>query len=361
MSILIVGGLGYIGSNVAKSLLLKDEDVIIMDNLSNSHIGKAKLIKESTDGKTIKLYGKDLLKEKDIIQVFKENQIESVIYTATSTSKDSSKYILENIQMLSNLLEVMKTFTCKRLIFTSSDIYEKAGQVSELDYTIDPIKVTDKEAVSNLLLETYLNKFYKDNQNENWSIAILRLFEIAGTDSSGLLGNFNLQRDNIFTKIMKNNLKNEPILIETNYPTYSKTLIKDYTHIRDCVVAYQKALNLVRKSANYFDLFNIGSGKPTTDLQIMNMYNAISGTKVPFTGVKKSSERIAERVNNKIKMINTLKYEETLGIDAIIRSNIEFCSNYGQIQKDYKEAEKMIQKANRKSEKEKEVNKENEE
>ena len=75
MSVLIVGGLGYIGSNVAKSLILKNEDVIIMDNLNNSHIGKAKLIKEATNGKTIKVYSKDLLKEKDIIQVFKENQI----------------------------------------------------------------------------------------------------------------------------------------------------------------------------------------------------------------------------------------------------------------------------------------------
>ncbi len=359
MSVLIVGGLGYIGSNIAKSLILNNEDVIIMDNLNNSHIGKAKLIKEATNGKTIKVYSKDLLKEKDIIQVFKENQIESVIYTAKTNTKERSKYILENIVMLSNLLEVMKTFSCKRLIFTSSDVYENFGQVSELDNTLNPIKVEDIEAVTNLMQEVYINKFFRDNQNENWSIGILRLFDISGTDSSGLLGNYNLQGNDIFTKIMRNIIKGEPITIESNYPTYSKTVIKDYTHIRDCVVAYNKLLDKVRKSANYLDIFNIGTGKPTTDLQVMNIYNAISGTKAPFTGIKSSSQRIAERVNNKTKMINVLKYEDTLGIDSIIRSNIEFCGNYGQIQKDYKDAEEMIQKS--KKEKKEEVEGENEE
>lgn len=359
MSVLIVGGLGYIGSNVAKSLILNNEDVIIMDNLNNSHIGKAKLIKEATNGKTIKVYSKDLLKEKDIIQVFKENQIESVIYTAKTNTKERSKYLLENIGMLSNLLEVMKTFSCKRLIFTSSDVYENFGQVSELDNTLNPIKVEDIEAVTNLMQEVYINKFFRDNQNENWSIGILRLFDISGTDSSGLLGNYNLQGNDIFTKIMRNIIKGEPITIESNYPTYSKTVIKDYTHIRDCVVAYNKLLDKVRKSTNYLDIFNIGTGKPTTDLQVMNIYNAISGTKVPFTGIKSSSQRIAERVNNKTKMINVLKYEDTLGIDSIIRSNIEFCGNYGQIQKDYKDAEEMIQKS--KKEKKEEVEGENEE
>lgn len=360
MSVLIVGGLGYIGSNVAKSLILKNEDVIIMDNLNNSHIGKAKLIKEATNGKTIKVYSKDLLKEKDIIQVFKENQIESVIYTAKANVKDKSKYIMENLEMLSNLLEVMKTFSCKRLIFTSSDIYENFGQVSETDFTLNPIKIQDIEAVTNLMLEVYLNKFYTGNQNDNWSICILRLFDISGTDSSGLLGDYNLQKNDIFTKIMRNIIKNEPITIESNYPTYTKTVIKDYTHVRDCVVAYQRALDLIRKSTNYLDIFNIGSGKPTTDLQVMNMYNAISGTKTSFTGIKKSSERIAERTNNKTKIINILKYEDTLGIDSIIRSNIEFCSNYGQIEKDYKESEKLLQKQNNKEKKE-EVEENNEE
>lgn len=360
MSVLIVGGLGYIGSNVAKSLILKNEDAIIMDNLNNSHIGKAKLIKEATNGKTIKVYSKDLLKEKDIIQVFKENQIESVIYTAKANVKDKSKYIMENLEMLSNLLEVMKTFSCKRLIFTSSDIYENFGQVSETDFTLNPIKIQDIEAVTNLMLEVYLNKFYTENQNDNWSICILRLFDISGTDSSGLLGDYNLQKNDIFTKIMRNIIKNEPITIESNYPTYTKTVIKDYTHVRDCVVAYQRALDLIRKSTNYLDIFNIGSGKPTTDLQVMNMYNAISGTKTSFTGIKKSSERIAERTNNKTKIINILKYEDTLGIDSIIRSNIEFCSNYGQIEKDYKESEKLLQKQNNKEKKE-EVEENNEE
>ena len=81
MSILVTGGLGFIGSNVVKELLNKNEDVIILDNLSNSLLITYKNLKDITK-KNFKFYTKDLLNRESLVQIFKENQIESVINLA---------------------------------------------------------------------------------------------------------------------------------------------------------------------------------------------------------------------------------------------------------------------------------------
>ena len=72
MSVLITGGLGFIGSNVTKELLNNNEDVIIIDNLSNSLLVTYKNIKDITH-KNFKLYSRDLLNKESLIQIFKEN------------------------------------------------------------------------------------------------------------------------------------------------------------------------------------------------------------------------------------------------------------------------------------------------
>lgn len=350
MAILVAGGLGYIGSNISKALLEKDEDVIILDNLSNSHIGKAKLLKEVTGGKTIKLYSKDLLNEKDIIQIFKEHQIESVIYTAESTAEESKTYIKENMLMITNLLEVMNTFNCKRLIFTSDDIYSENGTLKEVfgtSKTIDILSSIDIKANSHKIQEMLIQEFFNENSNKNWSIAILRPFIISGTDSSGMLGDINLKGKDIFSKLMRYTLNKEEFSISKKYNTFDNSSVRDYVHIRDVVEVYLKTLDWVRKSTNYLETLNVCSGKPTSDLQAIRMYEIITGNKVNYK-TENMARFFSEKVGDKVKLNSILKFDNKFTLDSIIKNNFEFCNNYNQIMKDFKESEKLLQKQNRK-------------
>lgn len=348
MAVLVAGGLGYIGSNISKSLLENNEDVIILDNLSNSHIGKAKLLKTVTNGRTIKLYSKDLLNEKDLVQVFKENQIESIIYTAESQSENSIDYIKQNLLMLTNILNVMETFNCKRLIFTSRDIYSSSGNLKEISPTIDILNEKDIKSVSSKIQETILDQFFKNNKDKNYSISILRLFNVSGTDSSGMLGDISLKNDDMFSNLMKHNIEGKEVKLYSNYLTFDKTLVRDYIHVMDVVNAYIKVLEFIRKSTNYIDTFNICSGKPTSEAQIIRMYEIITGNKVNHEIINKSTKNIPDKIGDKFKMNKILKFDNTYTLDLIIKNNFEFCKNYKQILKDFKEAEKLIQKQNSK-------------
>lgn len=348
MSVLVAGGLGYIGSNVFKVLLEKGEDVIILDNLSNSHIGKAKLLKEITNGKTIKLYTKDLLNEKDLIQVFKENQIESVIYTAESQAKNSKDYIRENVLMITNLLETMNTFNCKRLIFTSGDIYNEKGSLKEVSSTIDLLIDNNLKAKSLKIQEAIIKSFYKDNKENNLSICILRPFIVSGTDSSGMLGDINLKGEDIFSKLMRYTINKESFEICLNYITFDKSLVRDYIHIRDVANFFLKSLEYIRKSTNWIDTFNVCSGKPTSESQVIKMYEVITGTKVNYQPKNSTTEGLSDKVGDKTKINSMLKIDNEFTLDSIIKNNFEFCNNYNQIIKDFKDAEKLLQRQSKK-------------
>lgn len=348
MSILVAGGLGYIGSNISKALLEKDEDVIILDNLSNSHIGKAKLLKEVTNGKTIKLYTKDLLNEKDLIQVFKENQIESVIYTAESQAKNSKDYIRENVLMITNLLETMNTFNCKRLIFTSGDIYNERGSLREVSSTVDILVDDDLRAKTLKIQESIIKDFYKDNKENNLSICILRPFIVSGTDSSGMLGDIKLKGNDIFSKLMRYTINKEVFDFYSNYITFDKSLVRDYIHIKDVVRIYIRTLEYIRKSTNWIDIFNVCSGKPTSEAQVIKMYEIMTGSKINYQSKNIAIENLSDKVGDKTKINSMLKIDNELTLDSIIKNNFEFCNNYNQIIKDFKEAEKLLQKQNKK-------------
>lgn len=352
MSVLVVGGLGYIGSNVSKMLLENKEDVIILDNLSNSHIGKAKLLKDITN-KPVKLYTKDLLKEKDIVQVFKENQIESVIYAAESQAKNSKDYIKESILMLTNLLEVMNTFSCKRLIFTSSEIYLQNPKIKEISGTINILSDYPLKLRALKIQEMVITDFFKENSKEKWSISILRLFNASGSDSSGMLGDVNLNRNDIFTRINRYIINKEKLTLNRSYVTsYDGTLIRDFIHIIDVSRAYLKTLELIRKSNDYLTTINICSGKPTSESQVIRLYKAISGTDIKYENVT-TGETMVNTVSKNEKAIQLLKFEPHYSLDTIVKSNIEFCNNYSQILKDFKASEDLLKKKSKKSEEEK--------
>lgn len=350
MSVLITGGLGFIGSNVTKELLNNNEDVIIIDNLSNSLLVTYKNIKDITH-KNFKLYSRDLLNKELLIQIFKENQIESVINLAEPVFKNSLQYYNDKLNMFLNLLEVMNNFNVKRLIQASSDIYNEEGNAKEIDKTIDLLD--DKATIqqkTDKTIEGIISDFYRENNKENWSINILRIFTTVGVDSNGLLGDIKINRDDIFSKILRFYLKKEKVIISNNYMTYDNTKIRDYVHVSDVSNAIIKSLNYVRKSVNQINTFNISSGKPSSESTIVKLFETISNSKINPDYIMLSKEKVSYRTGDKTLSNNILKYDNKFSIDIIIRNIIEYSHNYNQIIKENSDLEKQLLKQSNKKE-----------
>ena len=124
MSILLTGGLGYIGSHTAVELLARNKDIIIVDDLSNSKIETIDKIKKIT-GKDFKFFKTDLKNLADTEKIFNENNISAVVHFAGFKAVGESvqnpiKYYENNILSTLNLLKCMETYSVNNLVFSSS-------------------------------------------------------------------------------------------------------------------------------------------------------------------------------------------------------------------------------------------------
>ena len=124
MAVLVTGGAGYIGSHTCVELLNAGEEIVVLDNLSNSKEGAIDIVKELT-GKDFPFYIADLLDRAAVEKVFEENSIDSVIHFAGLKAVGESvrkpiEYYHNNITGTLILCDVMRKHGCKKIVFSSS-------------------------------------------------------------------------------------------------------------------------------------------------------------------------------------------------------------------------------------------------
>ena len=252
MSVLVTGGAGYIGSHTCVELLEAGEKIIIVDNFSNSKPETLEKIKEIT-GKDFKFYKVDILDEEGLKNIFKENpDIESVIHFAGLKAVGESvakpiEYYHNNITGTLVLLDVMKKFGCKKIVFSSSaTVYgnPKTVPIKE-DF---PLFTTNPYGSTKLMIEQILNDVYiSDNE---WSIILLRYFNPIGAHKSGKIGeNPNGIPNNLMPYINQVAIgKLDHLNVFGNdYPTKDGTGVRDYIHVVDLSMGHLKALEKARK------------------------------------------------------------------------------------------------------------------
>ena len=187
--ILVTGGAGFIGSHTSVELLSNNEEIVIVDNFSNSSPDVLDKIRQITN-KDFKFYEIDLLDREKLEKVFEENDIESVIHFAGLKAVGESvakpiEYYHNNITGTLILLEVMKKFGCKKMVFSSSaTVY---GNPKELPIKEDfPLSTTNPYGSTKLMIEQILKDV--SIADKEFSVAILRYFNPIGAHSSGLIG-----------------------------------------------------------------------------------------------------------------------------------------------------------------------------
>ncbi|MDD2190756.1 MAG: UDP-glucose 4-epimerase GalE [Eubacteriales bacterium] len=290
MSILVTGGAGYIGSHTCVSLLKAGFDIVVLDNLCNSKGSAVKYIKEIT-GKDFTFYRYDLRDIESVQSVFEKETIEAVIHLAGYKAVGESvrkplMYYENNILGTLNLLKCMRERNVKKLIFSSSaTVYTGAlGKAPFQALTEEsPLAVTNPYGRTKLMIEEILSDLYQSDPE--WNIISLRYFNPIGAHESGLLGDDpNGIPNNLMPYIVQVAAgKLEKLnVFGDDYDTKDGTGVRDYIHVTDLADGHVAALKKLKNFSGIFTVYNLGTGRGYSVLEIIKTFSKINGIEIPY-------------------------------------------------------------------------------
>lgn len=320
MKILVTGGLGYIGSHTVVELLNNNYEVIVLDNLSNSKKEVKDKI-ETITKKTFTFIQGDMCDKEVLEDLFEHNKIDAVIHFAGFKAVGESvakplMYYHNNLFSTINLLEVMKKYECRRIVFSSSaTVY---GKPKTLPIKEDfALSTTNPYGTTKLMIEDILRDLYKSD-NE-WSIAILRYFNPVGAHESGLIGEDpNGIPNNLMPYIVKVATKELEVLsvFGNDYDTKDGTGVRDYIHVVDLSLGHIKAIEYVLKHQG-IDAFNLGTGQGYSVLELVNTFERVNNIKVNYKIVDRRPGDIDACYADSTKAKEILNFEAKKGIEEM--------------------------------------------
>lgn len=270
--ILVMGGAGYIGSHTLKHLLDKGIDAVAADNLSCGHseaVLNAELIKA------------DLMDKASLNNIFNTHDIDAVIHFAAFSLVGESvikpdKYYHNNVIGTLNLLDSMLEHDVKKIVFSSTCATYGNPQYVPIDenHSQNPINPYGQ---TKLVIEN----IFKDYQKAyGLKYIALRYFNAAGADESGLIGESHNPESHLIPLVLqaiqgkRDNIK----VFGNDYNTPDGTCLRDYIHVNDLASAHRLA---VEKLDSYQGFINLGTGIPTSVLEIIKAAEKVSGKSCP--------------------------------------------------------------------------------
>ena len=326
MSILLPGGAGYIGSHTAVELLNQGKDVVIIDNFSNSNVKALHAIKEIT-GKDFKFYEIDYMDREKLEKVFEENKIDAVInfagYKAVGESvKEPLKYYFNNVSGAIVLLQTMAKYGVKKFVFSSSATVYGEQDTPKYVETMERKTASSPYGTTKIMIEQILEDIYK--ADNTWKISLLRYFNPVGAHESGLLGeNPNGIPNNLMPYIQKvaiGELK-ELTIFGNDYNTPDGTCRRDYLHVVDLAEGHIKALEKLDKSDNGVYVYNLGTGKPVSVLELVTTFMKVNNIDVPYKFGARRAGDLDEFYADPTKAENELGWKATRTVEDMCRDS----------------------------------------
>ena len=298
MSVLVTGGAGYIGSHTVVELLNENKEVIVVDNFSNSKPEMLDKIKKITN-KDFKFYELDYSNKEKMDKVFAENKIDSVIhfagYKAVGESVEKPiEYYTNNVSGTLNLLDVMRKHNVKTIIFSSSATVYGDPEVVPLTEMCKIGGTTNPYGSSKLFIEQILKDVYKSDNT--WDICILRYFNPIGSHESGIIGEEPQGRPNnlmpYIVRVASGELE-ELSIFGNDYNTPDGTGVRDYIHVVDLAKGHIKALEKLEKEKSGIYIYNLGTGKGYSVLDMVHAFEKTTGQKIKYKITERRAGDIA--------------------------------------------------------------------
>ena len=327
MKVLVTGGLGYIGSHTVVELQNKGFKVVIIDDLSNSSKDVLNGIKAIT--KITPEFEEIDLKEKSKVQDFfnRHNDIDGVIHFAASKAVGESvneplMYYENNISTLVYVLQEIKKLSKQNFIFSSScTVY---GQADELPINeVAPIKIAESPYGNTKQIG---EEIIKDSCKVSTLKAVaLRYFNPIGAHASVQIGELPIGvPQNLVPFITQTGigLRKELSVFGDDYPTKDGTCIRDYIHVVDLAKAHVVALQrlLEQKSTSNFEVFNLGTGKGSSVLDVIESFERVSDTKLNYKITDRREGDVIAAYADTEKANTVLGWKTTLTLDDAMLS-----------------------------------------
>ena len=290
-NIFITGGSGYIGSHIVVSLFENNYNPIILDNFSNSHKDTIKK-QEKISKKKITFYDVDLRNKKKLNLIFKKHRCDTVVHCAGYKSinesiKEPILYFDNNIISTLSLLECMKQFKIFNLIFSSSASVYDINQSLPLKENSKIGNTTNSYANSKYIIERILSDLVKSDKR--WKISIARYFNPISNHFSGLIKENPKGIPNNLVPVIINvaQKKNKKLKIfGKDFNTRDGTGIRDYIHVMDLAYGHIALIKNNRKKIG-LKIFNFGTGKGSSVLEVIKTFEKNLEIKIPYKFVKK--------------------------------------------------------------------------
>ena len=301
MKILVTGGTGYIGSHTAVELQNKGYEVLILDHLSNSTAEVADNIGLIT-GKKPEFENVDLCDKASLQGYFRKNKdIEAVIHFAAFKAVGESvekplMYYMNNVTGMINLLDEMLKNNIANIVYSSScTVYGEADKLPVSEES--PVKKAESPyGFTKQIGEQMLTDISKVN---DFHSVILRYFNPAGAHDSSLIGELPSGiPNNLVPYITQTAIgKREVLTVNGNdYDTPDGTNIRDYIHVVDLAKAHISALErmLSKKSEEKSEIFNLGTGRGNSVMEVINAFEEATGIKVNYRiGPRRSGDVVS--------------------------------------------------------------------
>jgi len=284
MRVLVTGGAGYIGSHTCIELLNAGHEVFVIDNLCNGHEVALERVRGITN-RELQFMNADIRDANALDNIFNTFKPEAVIHFAGLKAVGESvanplKYYDVNVGGSISLLTAMTKAECNNIVFSSSaTVY---GKPQYLPYDEDhPTNPVNPYGRTKLMIENIIQDWTKVDIKRRGTI--LRYFNPVGAHESGLIGEEPIGiPNNLMPYIVQvaDGRRKYLNIFGNDYETADGTGARDYIHVVDLALAHTSALN--KNKLDRFEVLNVGSGKSTTVLELVNKFEDISGVPIKY-------------------------------------------------------------------------------
>ena len=323
MNFFLNGGIGYIGYHIAVQLLNAGHNVAFTENdVSVIHSIKNKM--DNKRIKTLRIYKGDIRDKGILRRVFGENSIDCVIYFADLNSTVESinypiKYYRNNLDAFLSLIECMRGFSVKNLVFSSSaNVYGDKCSMPCVESMIRG-NCTNPYTWTLYMIEQMIEDTLKSYPA--MSAVLLRCFNVAGFHERGLIGEYyNRSSNNLLSCISQvaAGKRDKLTVFGGDYDTPDGTCRRDYIHVMDLENAHLKAVEYAVKHKGV-EVFNIGTGTVYSVLEVIKTFEKVNGVKVDYEIGPRRSGDLPEVWANVDKSAKVLGWRATRSLEDMCR------------------------------------------
>ena len=314
MNTLLTGGLGYIGSHIASKLKNK---AIIIDNCINSKLNFRKHLPNC------KVYKKKL-NFQNLESIFDTHKINNVIHLAGLKSVNESildplKYYRNNISSTLELLEVMKKYKVKKLVFSSSATVYGTQNKSPLKENMS-LNSINPYGSTKIIIEKLIDEYVYSSPN--FKAISLRYFNPIASSQEFNLPEQPLGKPQNIMPILIGAIKGKKTfkIYGKNYPTKDGTCIRDYLHVEDLAIAHIKSINSFHKISGH-EKINIGTGKGYSVLDLINTFEKTNKIKIKYIFTKRRDGDAAISYSSINKAKKILEWTPKFNLEDMCRDS----------------------------------------